>query len=203
MVSLFKCLGLGLVLVAASVGVHAQQSDADVVLRNIMTRSSVRKFQDKPVEAAKQEKILRAAMASPSSRNMQPWHFVVLNDRKSIDHLAEAMRGNEMIKGAALVIVSCGDTIRMQEGQARDFWVEDLSASSENILLSAHALGLGAVWTSVYPILGKSKAYAKALGLPANLVPFNCILIGYPAGKPQPQDKWDSSKVTYYKLPEQ
>ncbi|MBM6992620.1 MAG: nitroreductase family protein [Prevotella sp.] len=192
-----KTLLLATLAMLGTQGVQAQSNAEEAVLSNIMTRTSIRKYQQRPVETDKQEKLLRAAMASPSSRNMQPWHFVVLNDEQNISQLAAGLRNNEMIKGAPLAIIVCGDTTRMQSGQARDFWIEDVSAASENILLAAHAMGLGAVWTSVYPVMGKVKGFTHALKLPGNLIPFNCILIGYPAEQPEVQDKWDTHKITY------
>ena len=175
----------------------AAQSSEDAVLQNIMTRCGIRKFQQKPVEKAKEEKLLRAAMAAPSSRNRQPWHFIVLNTKETIARFADGMRHNETIKGAPLVIIACADTMRMAEGQGRDFWIQDVSAASENLLLAAHAMGLGAVWTSVYPVSGKIAGVTRALHLPGNLIPLNCILVGYPDEPAEIKDKWDPDKVTY------
>ena len=132
-------------------------NDSAVVMNNILTRTSIRKFQQRPVEKAKVLALL------------------------------------------PVVIYACGDTTRMMEGQARDFWVEDVSCASENILLAAHAMGLGAVWTSVYPEMRKVNGVSKALGLPGNLVPLNCILVGYPDEAPEPKDKWDESNITWWK----
>lgn len=131
-------------------------------LKNIMTRCSVRKFKQQSVEASKIEKMLRAGMAAPSSRDMQPWHFVVIEGRDNIEKLASLnTRHADQIRQTPLIIVVCADTTRMQSGEARDFWVEDVSAASQNILLAAHALNLGAVWTSVYPQTKKVNAYKK------------------------------------------
>ncbi len=105
----------------------------------------------------------------------------------------------DKIRATPLIIVLCGDTTRMQQGEARDFWVEDCSASAENILLAAHAMGLGAVWTSVYPGMRKVNGIRRTLALPENLVPFAAICIGYPAEEADIKDKWDESKITYWK----
>ena len=166
-------------------------NDSAVVMNNILTRTSIRKFQQRPVEKAK---VLATA------RDLRPWHFVVLSDTADIHAYASTMKHHgEMIAQSPVVIYACGDTTRMMEGQARDFWVEDVSCASENILLAAHAMGLGAVWTSVYPEMRKVNGVSKALGLPGNLVPLNCILVGYPDEAPEPKDKWDESNITWWK----
>ncbi len=173
-------------------------AQAEAVLQNIMTRTSVRKFKQQPVEDAKVEALLRAGMASPTSGDMQPWHFVVLKDKKDIERYAASNKYHaEDIKKTPLFIFVCADTTRMAEGQGRELWVQDLSAVSENILLAAHAMGLGACWTTIYPIQKKVNGISRTLNLPGNLIPLNGIIIGYPDEPLQPKDKWDEKKITY------
>lgn len=174
--------------------------DSAMVMNNILTRTSIRKFEQRPVEQSKVMALLRAGMAAPTARDRRPWHFVVLNDTAVSHTYASKMRHHgEMIAQSPLVIYACGDTTQMMPGQARDFWIQDVSCASENILLAAHAMGLGAVWTSVYPEARKVKGVSEALRLPGNLIPLNCILIGYPAENHQPLDKWDEEKITWWK----
>ena len=174
--------------------------DSAVVMNNILTRTSIRKFEQRPVEQSKVLALLRAGMAAPTARDRRPWHFVVLNDTADIHAYAATMKHHgEMVAQTPLVIYACGDTTMMMPGQARDFWVEDVSCASENIFLAAHAMGLGAVWTSVYPEARKVKGVSQALHLPGNLIPLNCILIGYPDEAPQPKDKWNEDKITWWK----
>ncbi len=173
-------------------------AQAEAVLRNIMSRTSVRKFKQQPVEDAKIEALLRAGMASPTSGDMQPWHFVVLKDKKDIEAYAASNKYHaEDIKKTPLFIFVCADTTRMTEGQGRELWVQDLSAVSENILLAAHAMGLGACWTTIYPIQKKVNGISRTLKLPGNLIPLNGIIIGYPDEPLQPKDKWDEKKITF------
>ncbi len=171
---------------------------AKAVMQNIMTRTSVRKFKQQPVEDAKIEALLRAGMASPTSGDMQPWHFVVLKDKKDIEQYAASNKYHaEDIKKTPLFIFVCADTTRMAEGQGKELWIQDLSAVSENILLAAHAMGLGACWTTIYPIQKKVMGISRTLKLPANLIPLNGIIIGYPDEPLQPKDKWDEKKITW------
>ena len=173
-------------------------AQAETVLQNIMSRTSVRKFKQQPVEDAKIEALLRAGMASPTSGDMQPWHFVVLKDKKDIERYAASNKYHaEDIKKTPLFIFVCADTTRMTEGQGKELWVQDLSAASENILLAAHAMGLGACWTTIYPIQKKVNGISKTLKLPGKLIPLNGIIIGYPDEPLQPKDKWDEKKITF------
>ena len=162
-----------------------------------MTRTSVRQFTEQPVEQAKVEAMLRAGMAAPTAMNAQPWHFVVVSDKAKLGELAEANPRAGMLKTAQLAIVVCGDMMKAREGKGRQFWIQDCSAATENILLAAHAQGLGAVWTALYPMEERVQPVCEALKLPDAIVPLCTIVIGYPAEQPQPKDKWKPENVSY------
>ena len=159
-----------------------------------MTRTSVRQYTDRPISADTLETLLKAGMAAPTAVNKQPWAFVVTTGRDALDSLATLQ---PRLKTAAAAITVCGDMTRAIEGEGRDFWVQDCSAATENILLAAHALGLGAVWTGVYPIAERVDDVSRALALPDSVVPMCIIAVGYPVGDQEPKDKWDPSKVHY------
>lgn len=189
-----------LAFMLTSIASHAQLStEAQAVINNIMTRASVRGFIEKPVEQEKIDLMLRAAMAAPTDKNRQPWHFVVLNTPETISSYYGDNPRAERMKKTPLVIVVCADTTRMQQGEVRDIWVQDLSASTENLLLAAHALDLGAVWTTIYPLEKRVQDVQQRLNLPSHLIPMCAIRIGYPNPErpAQPKDKWDEQKVTY------
>ena len=187
-------------LVRASSVKPAVASPEEAVYKNILTRASVRTYLDKPIDSTKIGRLLRAGMAAPSSADKRPWHFVVVTDRKLLDGLAKANPNAGFAKKAPLAIVVCGDMTKTLQGGGKDFWIQDVSAASENILLTAHAMGLGAVWTGTYPAPDRCKAVTEVLGLPEYLVPFNTIVIGYPASQVKPKDKWDERNVTYNKV---
>lgn len=172
-------------------------SGDDAVYNNILSRASVRSYQDKAVENDKVEKLLRAGMAAPSAVNKQPWHFVVVTDKQVLASLAEANPHAEYAKEAPLAIVVCGDMDKALEGEAREFWVQDCSAATQNILLAAHGMGLGAVWTGAYPSMERCNAIAKVLQLPQTMIPLNIIVLGYPDGNVKPKDKWKPQNVSY------
>lgn len=168
----------------------------DAAIENIMTRTSIRQFKDQPVEQEKIDIMLKAAMAAPTAVNLQPWHFIVINDKKVIGQLAGGQPTN-----APLMIAVCGDTNKttMPDGKGKlpDFWVQDVSAATENLLLAAHALELGAVWTGVYPIMERTAEVANVLNCPQNIVPLAVVRIGYPDEAPTPKDKFKVENVSY------
>lgn len=172
-------------------------ADGNAVLECIMTRTSIRQYADRPVEKEKIEAMLRAGMAAPTAVNAQPWHFVVINDKGKLAELSAANPRAKMLETAPLAIVVCGDMKKTLEGKGREFWIQDCSAATENILLAAHAQGLGAVWTAVYPMEERMQPVSAALKLPETLVPLCTIVIGYPAENPAPKDKWKPENVSY------
>lgn len=185
------------VLLAVSCSCPAPQQDsARIVLENIATRASVRQFTDRPVAREMLDEIVRAGMAAPSAVNRQPWAFVVIDDRAVLDSL-EAVHPYSNLKTATAAIVVCGDMSKALEGYAREYWIQDCSAATENILLAAHALGVGAVWCGVCPDPNRMPAVTQVLKLPGGIVPLNIITMGYPASEPQPKDKWNPDNVHY------
>lgn len=169
---------------------------ADAVLENIHARKSVRQFTDEPVSAEHIETMLKAAMAAPTAVNYQPWRFVVITERARLDAMAEVLPYAKMLKQAPLAIVVCGETTWF-EGRENTYWQQDCSAATQNILLAAEALGLGAVWTGVYPNMELARPLAEFLGLPGTVQPLCCIPIGHHDGTTQPRDKWKPENIHY------
>lgn len=164
---------------------------------DIMTRSSVRAYSDKEVEPEKIDTLLHAAMAAPTARNLQPWRFVVINDRALLDTISANFGSMTMAKNASLAIVTCGDLSAAMEGEGRDYWIQDVSAATENLLLAAHAMGLGAVWCGIYPVSSRVTDFSALLSLPDNIIPMACVCIGYPAAESTPKDKWHPEYIRY------
>ena len=181
------------------------QVNAPCALDVIMSRTSVRSFTGDPVSQEQLETILKAGMAAPTAMNSQPWRFVVVTDKEKIASVFGSGFRGEMFHAAGAVIVVCGQTTMMMKpfGQPdaqetevpNKFWFEDCSAAAENILLAAHALGLGAVWTAGYPAEERIAPIAEALGIPSNIVPLCIIPIGVPAENPTPKDKWKPENI--------
>ena len=160
----------------------------------IMSRRSIRKYSGRKVEEDKVQLLLRAAMAAPSAGNQQPWHFAVIRDRGVLEGLAAASPHAGMLSEAPLGVVVCGDTL---QEKYPGYWVQDCSASTENLLLAAHALGLGAVWLGFYPREDRVQKAADILGLPEGIIPFAVIPIGYPAESKEAADRYDPSRIHF------
>lgn len=170
----------------------------EAVIENIMTRTSVRNFTGEPVGADTLETIVKAGMAAPTAINAQPWAFVVVTERAVLDSLM-AVHPYSNLKTASAAIIVCGDMEKAIEGAGRDFWIQDCSAATENILLAAHAYGLGAVWCGVYPNPDRIPGVIQVLSLPDAIVPLNIVTIGHPVSAQEPKDKWNPANVHYQK----
>lgn len=177
----------------------ATVDNGQAAIENIMTRTSIRQYKDQPVEQEKIDIMLKAAMAAPTAVNLQPWHFIVITDKKMIDQLAGPRPTN-----APLMIAMCGDTDKTTtpDGKMKlpDFWVQDVSAATENLLLAAHALGLGAVWTGCYPAMERVAEIANVLNCPQNIIPVAIVRVGYPDEAPEPKDKFKEENISYNKF---
>jgi nitroreductase len=171
-------------------------NSSDAVFENIFNRKSVRSFTSEPVSEEHVEAMLKAAMAAPTAVNYQPWRFVVVTERTQLDAMAEMLPYARMLKQAPLAIVVCGETTWF-EGRENPYWQQDCSAATENLLLAAEALGLGAVWTGVYPNMQLAEPLSEFLGLPETVQPLCAIPIGHHDGTAKPRDKWKPENVHY------
>lgn len=155
------------------------------VIEAILTRRSIRKYSREKITDNQIEIILKAAMYAPSAMNQQPWHFIVIDERKKLNLIMEVHPYSKMLKEAGLAILVCGDE-RLQ--LSKGYWVVDCGAATQNLLLAAHGIGLGAVWLGVHPREERKSGIRKIFHLPDHVQPFSLISIGYPAEeKPVPQ----------------
>ena len=157
---------------------------------NLFARRSIRRYTSEPVTDDQVETLLQAAMAAPSAVNHRPWHFVVVRDAATRAALAAAHPYAKMVTQAPVCIVPCGDTTI-----SPDFWVQDLSAATENILLAATGLGLGTVWCGVHPRADRAAAIRQILGIPEGIVPLCLIAVGHPDEQKEPRTQYDARRV--------
>lgn len=162
---------------------------------NIITRTSIRNFTEQPVSNELKSAILHAGMAAPSGVNKQPWEFILIDDPAILKQLADSLPYAKMVAQAPMAIAVCGNSERFLEGDDSTLWVQDVSAASENILLTAHAFGLGAVWTCLYPHEDRMAAAIKIMNIPNGIIPFSLIPVGYPAKNHAPIEKWHSDRI--------
>jgi nitroreductase len=158
----------------------------------ILTRRSVRSYTSAPIPETLLTQLLRAAMNAPSAGNEQPWHFVVIRDRAVLEAITGFHPYATMLRGAAATILVCGD---LQLEKFKGFWVQDCSAATENILIAARALGLGAVWLGLHPLEERVTQMRMLLGIPDHVVPLSLVSLGYPKDEPRPADRYQASRV--------
>jgi nitroreductase len=145
--------------------------------------------------------LLKAAMAAPSASNRRPWEFVVVTDRGQLARLQRWLLLGRYHGPQAIVV--CGNMRRAYPPPARDFWVEDCSAASQNILLAATGLGLGSVWIGIYPLKPLCAAVRRILQLPRQVVPLGMIWVGYPAEQKAPRSQYDPQRVHWERFGEE
>ena len=160
----------------------------------IFKRVSIRKYEDKPVEKEKIDRILRAAMAAPSAGNQQPWEFYVVTDREVIKKLAECSPYSGCAANAPAVIVPCTRTDGLMFPEIAEI---DMSITTENILLEIVEQGLGGVWLAVAPFKDRMEKVDAVLGIGNKLHAFALVSFGYPAENKEQQDRYDESRVNF------
>ena len=163
-------------------------------LTSIFTRRSIRKYDGRPIEQEKIDLLLKAAMYAPSARNKQPWHFIAVTDRETLDRLSAAHPYGKMLKEAALAIIVCGDR---HIDDMEPYLVQDCSAATQNILLAAHGLGLGAVWLGMYPREKRISAVKEVLSIPGHILPVTMISLGYPAEEKAQPDRLLPDRIRF------
>jgi len=164
------------------------------VMDAIRTRRSIRKFEDKPVSEEMVREILDAAMMAPSAGNGQPWRFLVVNDRAKLDGMVDLHPHIKMVAQAQLGIIVCADlSLEKYPG----YWVQDCSAAMENMLLAIHSLGLGAVWTGIYPMEDRVSAFKKMFNMPEQVIPLGFAPIGWPAQELKSSSRFKEDRVHY------
>jgi nitroreductase len=164
----------------------------------VFERRSVRGFLSRPVEPEKIDRILRAAFEAPSAHNRRPWEFIVITaeeDRKAVAAMSPYAK---MLPKAAVAIVPC---VNLRLGKSQDpqdvWWVQDLSAATENILLQICDEGLGGVWLGWYPDESRVNAFSARFGLPVHIIPFSVVALGYPVRAVKAVSRFDPSLVHY------
>lgn len=164
-------------------------------IKTIMNRKSVRAYKEGPVSKEQLEVIVKAGMAAPTAVDKRPWEFIVVTDKAMLKKLSDVLPYAKMVEKAGAAIIVAGDIDRQMGGREADFWVVDCSAATENILLAIESLGLGAVWTAVYPDKERIEAVRKLLKIPSTVVPLNVIPVGIPTGAEKPKDKWNPKQL--------
>ena len=161
-------------------------------LEAIFTRRSIRRYSEKKIERKTVDKIIEAAMYAPSAVNKQPWHFIVFEDESKRNAIMDFHQSATMLSGAKKCILVCYDE-KLQHDQG--YGIIDCSAATQNILLAAHALGIGACWVGLHPRQNRVDSMHKLFDLPGHIIPFSLVSLGYPAEVKTTPDRLNPERV--------
>lgn len=160
----------------------------------IFSRRSIRKYQNQEVPDEMITDLLEAAMSAPSAVAKDPWHFIVIKNRETLNKIADALPSAKMLSQATAAFIVCGD-INKANIQEESYLLQDLSAAVENILIAANILGLGTCWLGVHPRPDRLASIIKLFDLPDNIIPMCGIAIGWPAELPETRTRYNSDRV--------
>ena len=163
----------------------------------LLKRRSVRKFTEEAVSEEMIQELLRAAMSGPSACNKKPWEFYVVTNPEKLEELKGASKFTKM--NSKLAIIVCGNLSRALPMHFANYWIQDCSSATENILLRVTDLGLGAVWCGIHPQKQAEKKVRQILDIPQSQVPLNIIHIGHPAEEPEARDQYEEKRIHYIK----
>lgn len=162
------------------------------IFEAIKTRRSVRAYTDKDISDEDINKLIDAAMIAPSAGNARPWQFIIIRDKETLLKIKDVNPYAKMADNAKAAIMICGD-LSLEKYQG--FWVQDCSAATQNLLLASTALGIGSVWTGVYPIEERVEKFTKMLNLPENIIPLSLTILGYPKKEPKAESRFEENKI--------
>lgn len=160
------------------------------VLETMLNRKSVREYTEQEISQEDIRSLMKAGMSAPSSKDRRPWQFIVVSDKEILQKLGENLKNAGMLKNANKAIIVCGDTVLSD-----NCWFLDCSAASQNILLAAESMGIGAVWTAVYPYEDRAAVVNEIFQLPENIKALSIIPLGYPSVQNDPKDKFDETRI--------
>lgn len=163
----------------------------------LFTRRSIRKYTDQTVSEDLIKLILSAGMAAPSAGNQQPWEFIVVDDRDKMISITGVHPHAAMLKTASHAIIVCANPAKFKYPE--EYWIQDCSAATQNILLAAAGMGLGAVWLGTFPFMDRIEGLRKILGIPPEIIPVSMISIGYPAEERPPKEGCNEDIVHWNK----
>jgi nitroreductase len=163
------------------------------LFNGLLSRRSIRKYTGEKIDEEAILSVIKAGMYAPSANNTRPWHFIVVNDRKTIEGIMRVHPYSSMLSEASHAIVVCGDDT-LQNGPG--YYPLDCSSATQNLLLAAHALGYGAVWLGVEPKPDRIKAISELFGLPPHIHPVSIVSVGVPVKLPEKiPDRFEPGKI--------
>lgn len=169
-------------------------NNSEIILENINNRCSTRVFNDEKISLDDIKTIIKSAFCAPSATNLQPWEYIIITDEDKVLYMRNIHPYAQMFETATAGIVVCGNLDKVIPNY-EDFWVQDCSAATQNILLAANALGISSVWTGIYPVKERCEKLKEYFNMPENIMPFALIALGYSNNEANILDKYDEKKI--------
>jgi nitroreductase len=166
------------------------------VLDAIINRRSIRQYTLGQVSDDTLERLLKAGMYAPSAVNKQPWDFIVFRSKETMQQIVDVHPNAAMLLRANVAILVCWDDLRQHDV---GYGPVDCSAATQNILLAAHGLGLGAVWVGIYPRQQRMDAIHRIFNLPGHIHGFSIVSLGFPAEHKSTPERFDKRKIHFEK----
>ena len=163
-------------------------------LNAIFTRRSIRQYTGEPISEEQLHTLLKAGFSSPSCMNSRSWRFIVVREQETFQAISKIHPYSRMLPQAGCGLLVCVDT---SSGVPFEYLVQDASAATQNILLAAHALGLGAVWLGVSPLQERVTGLQKLLDIPDEVKPITLVSVGHPAEERAAPDRYEADKVFF------
>jgi nitroreductase len=165
-------------------------------IEGLLTRRSIRKYKDHPIEKDKLDIILKSAMYAPSAMNLQAWHFIVIDDRGVLSEIIKSIPHAELLRQTPAAVLVCGDAVI----EKNESWtIQNCSAAIENILLASHELGIGSCWIAIHGIAEVVENVSRQFKLPENVIPISLITLGYPDEKVVAEERFNEEKIHFNK----
>lgn len=162
------------------------------IIEAIKERRSIRQYTEEMVSQENMKTLLESAMYAPSGGNAQPWDFVVIRDKDTLNKITQVHPYSHCLKNANCAIIVCGN---LSKEKYRELWIQDCSAATQNILLSAVGLNLGAVWMGLYPEMDRVDGVREIIGAPSDVYPFSIVSIGHPNESKTTPDRFDPNNI--------
>jgi nitroreductase len=162
----------------------------------LLNRRSIRKYKNQKISKEDLNTLLKAAMYAPSAMNLQAWQFIVIDDKQILAETIKSIPYAEMLRQSAAAIILCGDSLV----EKNESWLlQNCSAAIQNILLSAHGLGIGSCWIAIHGMDDVYRNIKTQFKLPENIVPFSLISLGYPDEVVTAEERFKQDKIHYNK----
>lgn len=164
------------------------------IQETLLNRRSIRKYKDQKISSQDINTMLKAAMYAPSAMNTQAWHFIVIEDKNILLNTLQSIPYAEMLKQSTAAILVCGDS----SIEKNESWLlQNCSAVTQNILLSAFGLGIGSCWIGIQGMDEIVRNIKHQFKLPEKIVPVSLISLGYPDEVVKAEERFKEEKIHY------